>query len=462
MTRYHRIVWSEGLFLTPHHLQQADLFRDHQLTEWANLLRPYPWGVWSLDVDLEGLATGTFRLLSFRGVLPSGALICFPELEPTPASVDLREAFDIRADHLDIYLGLPLRRSGWPNCRLGAGSAEDRGEVRYSARPVIVEDDNTGRDERTIERAEMNLALLRETDGRDNHECLPIARVEKTAAGGFRLVDGWVPPLLAIEPSPWLRQLVRSLLERLVTKSTELSANFAGSGLDGRDVTPSNLRSFLYFHAVNGAIPLLAHARETGTTHPEELYRWLAGLAGQLATFAAARVHPRDVPAYRHDEPGPVFAGLERLVVELLDLKDSPGYHVLPLTKAGEGRFRARIDKENLLQPSAALYLTIASDDIGEREIGAQATRIILASPDRLERLISTKLPGLPLQPIALPPPAIPRRRNTWVYQLDTRGSSEGARREWDAIASGRSLEIDVPAELVAAQFELLGLEGGR
>ncbi|MFC1573460.1 type VI secretion system baseplate subunit TssK, partial [Candidatus Eisenbacteria bacterium] len=226
MARYHRILWSEGLFLTPHHFQQSELFHEDQLAERMALGAGYPWGVRSIEIDPEGLASGTFRMLSFRGLLPSGISVRFPEIDPAPPSVDFKEAFDLRADHLDIFLGLPVRRSGWPNCRLSEDAPEDRTEVRFSAQAATVEDENTGRGERTIQRAELNLKILLGNEPRDNFECLRIARVEKTAAGGFQLVDSFVPPLLALEGSPYLVQLNRSLLEQLVTRSSTLASSF--------------------------------------------------------------------------------------------------------------------------------------------------------------------------------------------------------------------------------------------
>jgi type VI secretion system protein ImpJ len=414
-----------------------------------------------MEVDQELLATGTFRVLSFRGLFPSGISVRFPEIDPAPPQADFKEAFDLRADHLDIFLGIPLRRSGWPNCRLSEDAMEDRSEVRFSAEAATVEDENTGRGERPIQRAELNLKLLVGTEPRDNFESLQIARVEKNAAGGFQPVDSYVPPLLALEGSPYLTQMNRSILERLVTRSSGLASSFTEAGADGRDITPANLRAFLYFAVINGVIPQLAHLRESEATHPEQFYRTLAGLVGQLTTFNAARLHPRDVPAYRHEDPGPVFSDLERLIVDMLELKESQGYHVIPLTSSGEGRFQARIEKDSLLQPTAAIFLSVSSQEIDESEIAANVARIIVASSERIDQKLNLNLRGLPLQLVTVPPPAIPRRRNTWYYQLDTRGSTPEAQKDWEAIVTSRTLSIDIPRDILAAQFELLGLEGG-
>ena len=460
MARYHRILWSEGLFLTPHLFQQSDLFHADQQVERTALGLRFPWGVRSLEIDTELLATGTFRLLAFRGLLPSGLSVRVPDIDPGPPQLEFGESFDLRADHVDVYLGVPLRRSGWPNCRLAEDAAEDRSEVRYSARAATVDDENTGRGERTIQRAELNLQLLLGTDARDNFECLPIARVEKSAAGGFRLVESFVPPLLALEGSPRLQQLCRAVLEKLVVTSSEWAAGFGESGADARDITPANLRRFLMFSLINGAIPRLAHCRETPAMHPEQVYLDLATLVGQLTTFHASQHHPRDIPAYDHDAPGPVFSRLSGLLDELLQQKSGVGYQVVPLQARGEGRFEARFEKDGLLQPTAAVYLAIGSDELEERDLTAQAMRIIVASPERIEQKLNLNLRGLPLQLVTVPPPAIPRRRNTWLFQLDTRGSTAEAARDWEAIVASRGLAIDVPRDLAGARLELLGLEG--
>jgi type VI secretion system protein ImpJ len=456
MAHYHRMVWNEGLFLTPHHFQQWDLFQESQAAERLAVTSPVAWGIRSMEIDAENLARGAFRLLSFRGILPGGTLVRLPEIDPAPPSVPFQDAFDLRADRLDVFLGVPLRRSGWPNCLLPGQASEGTGESRYSARPVTVEDDNTGRNERAVQRAEMNLRILLGQEPRDDFESIPLARIRRTSAGLFQMEETFVPPLLALGASPYLERLARSLLERLAARSSELGARFTEGGADARDITPANLRAFLHFAVVNGAVPLLAHYRNLPGLHPEGFYRVLAALIGQLSTFNAARLHPRDVPPYDHENLGAVFTTCERLVVDLLELRVSQGYIVIPLVPAGEGRSSAVIEKESLLTPSSALFLAVSSEGLNERDILSGAPRIIVASPDRIQQRISLNLPGLPLQFTAVPPPAIPRRRGTYYFQLDSRGP------EWEAIRAARSLVLDLPPDLRSAQIELLGLEGER
>jgi type VI secretion system protein ImpJ len=347
-----------------------------------------------------------------------------------------------------------LRRSGWANCILPGESGEVQGEVRYTAKSVVVPDENNGRNERPINRAEQNLRILLPTDLRDNFDCIQIARIARSSTAGFQLVSDFVPPLLSIKASPHIDGMVRTLLERMNARSSELAARFTEAGADARDITPANLRAFLHFACVNGAIPVLAHYRNALQAHPEDLYRFLAFLAGQLSTFNARRLHPRDVPEYDHQALGPTFTALERIIVDLLELEVGTGYIVIPLTPIGEGRFHATFPRPSLLEPGSALILTVTAEDLAERDILSGANRMVLASVDRIQQKINNRLPGLPLHHMAVPPPAIPRRRATYYFQLDNRGQ------DWEAIKSAMNMALDLPGEFRQAQLELLALEG--
>lgn len=455
MQRFHRIVWNEGLFLSPQHFQQSDLFHESEIVERTRVSSPFPWGIYSLDLDREELSRGVVKVLSARGLFPNGTAFRVPDVDPAPPSLPIKDRFDLRSDTIDVFLAIPIRRSGWPNCLAPGGEAEE-GETRYVARPVLVADENTGRNERSLYRAEQSLRLLLSSDNRDNYDCVPIARVARSSSGGYTPHAEFVPPVLSTQASPFLTGMVRSLLERLVARSSELGARFSEGGADARDITPANLRAFLQLSVVNGAIPVFAHMKALETLHPERLYTVLAELAGRLSTFNPAKVKPRDLPEYDHANLGPAFAALERTIVDLLELRHADAYVVVPLAPVGEGRFHAAFAKESLLEPNSTLILTASSEQMGEREILAVAQRVLISSVDRIQQKVNNRLPGLALHPLAVPPPAVPRRRGTTYFQLDARGP------EWEAIRGAKNLAIDVPPEWRPLALELLGIEGAR
>ncbi|MEZ4649563.1 MAG: type VI secretion system baseplate subunit TssK [Candidatus Eisenbacteria bacterium] len=454
MAQYHRILWSEGLFITPQHFQQWDLFHETQLAERIATQSPFPWGVFSLDVDQENLARGTFRLVGFRGVFPSGAIVHVPQFDSPPESVPFADEFGIKADYLDIYLSLPVLRGGWPNTKLSEDATGGE-ELRFLARTVSVPDQNTGRDERAIQRAEQHLQILLGTQMRDNYESLHIARVQRSSTGEFQLDEGFVPPLLAVGGSPFLVKMCRGMLERLSSRSSELGSRFTDSGVNARDITNANLRAFLQFFAINGALPQLAHLREIGSLHPEVFYRMFAGLVGQLCSFNPTKFHPRDVPAYNHQSLGTVFKQLQSMLEQLLDIREvAQGYDVIPLAAGADGRYTASIQKSSHLEPNSVLILSIAGDAVPEAMLLSAITRVILTSQERVDELLARSLPGLPLRHLAVPPPAIPRSHNTYYFQLDKAGP------HWEAIRESHGLGLQIPGDLRTMRFELLGLSG--
>ena len=51
MSWYAKVNWSEGLFLRPHHLQQADRHFENLLESRTRHVSPYPWGFALIEID---------------------------------------------------------------------------------------------------------------------------------------------------------------------------------------------------------------------------------------------------------------------------------------------------------------------------------------------------------------------------------------------------------------------------
>ena len=59
-----KVLWTEGLFLQPHHLQQQDRYAEGLVSGLARRIRPYAWGVTALEIDHEALKIGQFAVKS--------------------------------------------------------------------------------------------------------------------------------------------------------------------------------------------------------------------------------------------------------------------------------------------------------------------------------------------------------------------------------------------------------------
>ena len=86
MAQYHKIVWSEGMFLGPHHFQQWDRYQEDILNLRMKSVMPLCWGLMDLEINKEALENGAFMLISYHGILPSGQYVNVPEADEAPAS----------------------------------------------------------------------------------------------------------------------------------------------------------------------------------------------------------------------------------------------------------------------------------------------------------------------------------------------------------------------------------------
>src|SRR3974377_2178622 len=66
------VVWSEGMYLAPHHFQaQNRYFEDSVQFATASLWR-HAFGFTTLQIDADALRSGTVALLSARGIFEDG------------------------------------------------------------------------------------------------------------------------------------------------------------------------------------------------------------------------------------------------------------------------------------------------------------------------------------------------------------------------------------------------------
>ena len=103
-----KVLWTEGLFLQPHHFQQADRYTESLVAGLARRVAPYAWGVNKLEIDEEVLKFGQFAITSCSGLTPDGTVFRVPAAEDHPPALDVPEGIK----DCVVYLTVPQRRQG--------------------------------------------------------------------------------------------------------------------------------------------------------------------------------------------------------------------------------------------------------------------------------------------------------------------------------------------------------------
>jgi type VI secretion system protein ImpJ len=449
MSRYRKIVWNEGMLLTPHHFQQWDNYYEELLNSRFASSAPYEWGVLDIQVNNEAVANGSFDLVRCRAVMPDGLLLNIPEVDPAPAARSLEGHFNQSEERLNVNLAVPAKRAGAPNFQQNGGPSDQM--VRYSQNMGTVSDETTGENEQQLAFARSNMRLLLGDELQAGYTSIKIAELERTATGELKLAEDYIPPALSVRASPWLENMLRQLVEILLAKSSSLGEQRRQRTTSLADFTTSEVAVFWLLHTVNSALPSFTHLFHTRVVHPERLYSEMAQLAGKLMTFTPDR-HPKDIVRYDHLDLHLTFS---RLYLELRDLLETviPTRCVpIPLEKVRETLYAGRIVDDRLLK-DAGFFLGVRAD-IPDAQVIERVTRVIkVASRDTIEVVIGSALPGVTLTHASPPPAPIPTRPKFHYFELDASGMF------WERIAGSKALAVYVPEEFKDESVEMYAVK---
>jgi type VI secretion system protein ImpJ len=403
-----RVVWSEGLFLQPHHLQQQERWIEQTLQSTARPLRLFPWGLASLELNTGLLGSGVLAVLSARGILPDGTPFLMPERDPLPPPIQVDET----VKHQVVYLAAPLPLPGEPHVSL---EADDAPEARYVAEDLTVRDINSGAGtETTLRTARLRTRLMPERLVRDGYVSIGIARiVERRADGGIILDQSYVPPCFEINASRrlqvWLEELLTALHHR-----GDMLASRVGTPSTG---SLSSFGNFVYLLTVNRLEPVVAHLNALPGLHPEDLYRTLVQIAGELSTFLESRRTPQ-FPAYRHDDLAGTYEPVIRTLLEALGkviIDPAEKIEILDRPK----NYKVALLQDRTLLADATFVLGAKANMDRERVRRELPDQVKVGTVEELQRLVAKSLPGIALRPADGPPREIPPNAGATYFELD-------------------------------------------
>jgi type VI secretion system protein ImpJ len=115
MSKYRKVVWNEGMLLTPHHFQQWDNYHEELLNSRFRSATPFEYGVLDLQINREAIANGNFQVTSCHAVLTDGLLINFPDRDAVPDLRPVGNHFKPEQEKLGVHLAIPARKFGMAN-----------------------------------------------------------------------------------------------------------------------------------------------------------------------------------------------------------------------------------------------------------------------------------------------------------------------------------------------------------
>ncbi len=445
MRQLQPVIWSKGTLLSPQHLQAQERFVEDSVRFYLESLGSHAWGFLKLQLDAKALAEGTLTVAAATGVFPDALPFDFPASDPVPRGRSLEKCFIAGQTSCLFYLAIPEYRPGAMNVAI------DRARVstRFKAHLQMLRDENgSNTRERPIQVAQKNLQLIAEGESLEGAVLLPCARVLRTETGSFLADASFVPPLLNAHASELLVNLLRSLIELLVTRSTQLAGSRRQKNQSLADFSASDVANFWLLYTINTRLPGLRHILGAGSVPPSRLFDEMADLAGSLTSFSP-RIDPRDLPQYTHEQPGPPFRKLDEYIRIMLETVVPSNFVSLPLKLVRDSIYATSIDKDAYLE-GTRLYLAVSAD-MRDPDLIDRAPKLMkLCSATHIENLVRHALPGMRLTHVPQPPRAIPVKLRQQYFALEQNGQA------WDSVQRARNFAVYAPSDFLNPTMELV------
>lgn len=440
-------VWSEGMYLGPHHFQAQNRYFEDALDFVTSSLWRDACGFAGLQFDHDALRNGTLALTHARGLFADGLAFDLPGSDPAPPPRPFSALFSPVADHLTMHLGVPAMVRDGQNTTLN-GTANS---TRYIASEQKLPDQNTGLDEKPVQVGRKNLQLLGEAELSDRYVHLPVVRLLRDGAGRFEADPTFIPPCISISSSPALTSMLRRLVEILDEKSTVFTQEQQQrSGVFQAGMSARHVAQYWFLHALNSNVPALRHFLLCQHAHPQELFREMLRLGGALCTFGL-EVHPRALPAYDHWNLDTCFAALDEHIRRHLEIVMPSKAIKIPLHAVESFLYNGEVQDERCLGPSR--WILEIQSPIGEADLIRNVPKLTKVCSARfVVELIRRALPGLTLNHLSVPPVQIAARVESQYFSVQRTGPC------WEHIVQTRQVGIYVPGEIPSPQLGLIVL----
>jgi type VI secretion system protein ImpJ len=418
------VSWSEGMFLKPHHFQQADLYQDARLTYHLRALNAFHWGVVKLRVDVDALENMLLRVLVCEAVLPDGLVLRVPG-DAVIEERSFQDEFPPAANALDVYLTVQGLASD--------GGGSERFVRESEARADVLLRDNEASVEFLVPRAQLLFATGPADERLAGLQWLKIAQVRRTGrqVPRFELSPAYVPPAISLQAVPGLVSTVNEVLERLCAASRTFGQFRRERGPEALGYGVGDLEQLLARATVNQYIPAIQHALLNESAHPFAAYGLLAELRGALTSY-----YPDEeawtFPAYDHDDLGGCFAKMADDIRRLLERLLPQHYIELPLARQ---EFEFSTPLEDSIFARGSVWV-LGLHGVGEEAVRRRMSDAKITSTQDMSQLVNYASNGVPARFLPQPPAQIPRYAGWTYFEVDVADS------RWKRVRDDRSFAL--------------------
>jgi type VI secretion system protein ImpJ len=444
MSEFNKVVWSEGLFLKPHHFQQQERYLERFVETRCQGLRSFGWGFAELEIERELLAIGKLSLRRATGVFPDGTPFRMPDDYPLPPAIDIGPQVRDQV----VYLATPLRAPSALDVATGtAGDAITRHRAAdFDARDATAVSPTNA----LLRVAALQTQLMVGAAGGDGFARIPLAHVVECRSDRHVLLDDrFMPSVLDIRAARALSAFASELLGKLHQQGETLAARVAGTD---RTVA-SELSEFLMLLTINRYEPLVTHLTDSGAVHPEDFYRLCVSLAGELATFTTAAKRPVPLPGYQHERLRESFEQVMTELRKALSAEQQQNTVAIPIEPRKFG-VSVAVAHDRTLFGSAVFILAVRADLPPEDLRRRFPSQVKIGPAEKIIDLVNLALPGIVLHALPVVPRQIPFHAGFVYFELDQTHDL------WKQLKDSGGIALHVAGEFPGMAMKLWAVRG--
>lgn len=400
-----KVVWSEGMFLSPQHFQQQERYLENYVRELNEQTGLRTFGFSQIAIDSALLKIGKFGLKQAKGLFPDG----------TPFELKEALVIDIPEGFLNqrVYLALPVYRPG----------AVDVGEDdRLRNRPNETNVFDTSRDRSEsiqLEVAQLNLSLKLEGEELEDYTLIPIAQVSEHKSEGTVLLNkAFVPNCLHFGASSYLTESLSELHAQMHYRANTIAVRLSAESQSKS--YQSLIRDYLWMQALGGWLSKLKLWVDGEFIPTRDLYFECISMVGQMAGLEGKM--PKETLAWNPYDLYKIFSHVfSEMMLQLREVQLDNVTNLKWDTNLFDTRRLLRTLVKDRSLFNNGRFIIVVTSSLGSTKLSEQFPFAAkLAGNSAIAELVRNALSGVPLQPLPYAPSELKSRHDAAYFELDT------------------------------------------
>ncbi len=448
------LLWHQGLYLEPQHLQYLDIRQNTIQYPLMQIANPFFWGVVALDINKSALANDVFEINRATVLMPDGFLINYPD-NAQLSSRSFSAAWQDRHQPFTIFLGIKKLNPKGENVTLIAG--ENQGyevttRFQTSAESEKMADFHQNGPHAEIKTLTYVIRLFwkDELESLQDYDVIPIAQIIRD---GDEIQESpfFIPPCLHLSSSSILLKTVVEIRDELAGRVRQLEEYKTPMGVVGDMSDTRTIPYRMALQMLSIFAPVLFHYVDTLTVHPWQIYGLFRQLIGGLSTLSERTnflgetgEEDSQFPAYKHTDLGRCFTTAFKQIIQLLNEITIQAESVIQMNQVEPGKFQADLTKD-LLGPKNVFYMVLRTETPIEDFVESFLHFAKTGSAEQVEIFTEKALPGLSVKHLMVQPEGVPRRPNASYFRIDRRDTV------WETIEQEKNIVLlwdDAPNDL--------------